>query len=322
MAERVRVALDAYGGDHGIASTGEGALLALSADPDLEVLFVGSGEGPSHPRLLPVASAGALPDGGHPAQLLRSHPDLSIGLATRLVAEGEADAIVSMGHTGATMITARWFLKMVEGVSRGPAVGTLPLPVLRPPVFLDLGANAVCDAGDLAAFAALGAAYAEVVTGLGNPRVALLANGTEEGKGTPVLQEAYGLLKASGLNFVGYIEPVAIGDMLADVIVTDGFSGNLVIKTIEGIAQLMLSRHGEALDKEHGGLVGELSRMTDVTRSDDPIVLLGARGVVVPGHGRSGPEDVKRAVLKAAVAVRGDLVGHVARSLAMITVKE
>lgn len=311
MARQVRIALDGFGGDHGLSSTVPGALRALEADPDLELLFVageGSLQGASHPRLRGVVSQGALPDGGHPAALLRSTPDLSVGLATRLVAKGEADAIVSMGHTGATMIAARWFLKPFPGVDRPPAATTMPLPVENPPVLLDLGANSTCSARDLLSFAALGTAYSQAVRGKETPRVALVANGTEEGKGTPLLQEAYSLLKASSLNFVGYVEPVTVGEDSADVLVTDGFTGNMLLKWMEGLARTLLVA-GKSLSPlpQAGRFFSQLEKMTDVTRSDDNILMLGVQGIVVPGHGRAGPDDVFRALTKAAESVRSGL---------------
>ena len=324
MSAPVCIALDGYGGDGGPAVTLEGARRAVGEDLDLTVLFVADGRPTGHERILPVPSAGALPDGGHPAKVLRSHPDLSIGLATRLVADGQASAVVSMGHTGATMIAAQWLLKTVPGVRRAPAATRLPLPVANRPVLVDLGAASVVTAPDLAGFAALGTAYSQVVAGVPNPRVALLANGTEEGKGTPVTQEAYGILRASSLNFVGYVEPTDLGSDPADVLVADGFTGNLLIKWMEGTAKMLLDVYGALLERpEAEDLRSGLEAMSDVTSSPrDPVVLLGCRGVVVPGHGRASQEDVARALSKAAVAVRRDLAGKVSDALSRIRGKE
>lgn len=324
MTLPVRVALDGYGGDHGLSSTVPGALLAVESDPDLTVLLVADGQAPPHRRIEPVPSGGALPDGGHPATLLRSHPDLSIALATRLVAEGAADAVVSMGHTGATMIAARWFLKTVDGVGRTPAATRLPLPLPNRPVLLDLGATADVSARDLAGFAALGTAYSQIVAGIPRPRVALLSNGTEEGKGTQVIRDAYAILKASNLDFRGYVEPVSLVDNPADVLVTEGFTGNLLIKWMEGTARMFLETYPTLLRGDEGRrFQGDLLAMTDVTSSNtDPVLILGTRGVVVPGHGRSGPEDVARAVRNATEAVRGGLTAKVLQALSRIRGKE
>ncbi len=324
MAELVRVALDGYGGDRGPEITRQGARLALAADPDLEILFVADGEARREDpeRLHAVPSAGALPEGGHPAQLLRSQPDLSVGLAARLVSDGRADAFVSAGHTGATMIAARWQIGTFPEVNRIPAGTTLPLPMANPPLLLDMGANARVRGGDLAVFAALGVAYMRAVRGLARPRVAILANGVEEGKGTPETAEARAALERSGLNFVGYLEPVDIPAGGADVLVAEGFVGNLMIKWMEGLAGLISALADELPAASAAHMRRYLEPMRDITRSLDPLLLLGVKGVAVPGHGRSEPEDIAHLIGNGAQAVRGRLVNRISESLAQLAVRE
>lgn len=324
MADVVRVALDGFGGDRGLATVTAGALLALADDPALEVLLVADGQPAlaEQRRLHSIRSAGALPDGGHPAQLLRNQPDLSVGLAAQLVHRQEADAFVSAGHTGATMIAARWALGTFPEVNRIPAGTTLPLPMPNPPLLLDMGANARVRGADLAVFAALGVAYMQAVRSIPRPRVALLCNGVEEGKGTLEIEQARARLQDSGLNFLGYMEPVDIPAGGADVLVTEGFVGNLMIKWMEGLATLISSLTDQLPVSAANQMRSYLGPMQDTTQSPDPLLLLGVRGVAVPGHGRSGAKDISRLIRHAAQAVRGHLVDHISESLGQLSTKE
>jgi glycerol-3-phosphate acyltransferase PlsX len=302
---RVRVAVDATGGDQAPAAVIEGALAALAADDELEVLLVGPETAlrmaPAERRLEPVRSGPGVPEGGHPARWLREHDDAAVTETVRQVARGLAQAAVSVGHTGALMVAARWVLGPLPGVARPIPVGVLP--VGSAPVLLDLGASTEARPRDLLAHALLGSAYAEVVKGVANPRVALISNGVEPGKGTPLLQEAYRLMAERLPTFVGYVEPVDMFAGRADVVVADGFVGNVVLKTMEGIAASLLP-----LVPEGSPLHDRVARMTDITAAGYPILLLGVGGVVVPGHGRAEAADVARAIAGAAAAVRGGLL--------------
>jgi glycerol-3-phosphate acyltransferase PlsX len=306
----VRLALDAMGGDHAPKAMVEGAYQAVSDDPELEVLLVGPPAAltplvPPHPRLAVVASGPGVPDGGHPAHYLRRHPDASMARAVQLVAEGAADGAVAVGHTGALMVAARWHLGTLPGIDRPAPAGVLALG--SEPVLVDLGANTEGRPSDLLGWAALGAAYAAAVRGVASPRVGLLANGTERGKGTEVLRQAYDLFAARAPGFVGYVEPVGMFEGAADVVVVDGFTGNMVLKTIEGVARALGRQRPDD---------PVLARLTDVTGGDDPILLLGVRGVVVPGHGRAGAADVARLLHNGARAVRGRLVATLTETVA------
>ena len=310
----VRIALDLMGGDHAPKAPLEGAQIAAERDPEATLLLVGPEsvllQVPSHPRLLPIPSGPGVPEGGQPAVYLRTHPDASMLRAVGLIAEGRADAAVSVGHTGALMIAARWRLGTVAGVARPAPAAVFPLG--SEPVVLDIGANVDVAKRDYLAFAALGSAFARVVKGVARPRVALLANGTERGKGTKLLKEAYTLLEANVPGFVGYVEPLELFSGAADVVLADGFLGNIVLKTMEGIAKTLLPLAGTA----EGELGRTLLRMADITGSGSPILLLGTEGVVVPGHGRAVGEDLARLVSLAAQAVRGGLLQAIRQEVA------
>jgi glycerol-3-phosphate acyltransferase PlsX len=315
----VRIALDVMGGDRAPASCLTGAALAVAQDEALTVLLVGPktvlAEAPEHPRLLAIPSGPGVPEGGQPAAYLRAHPDASMAVAVGLVADKEAEAAVSVGHTGALMIAARWRLGTVPGVSRPAPAAVFPLG--SQPVVLDIGANVDVAKRDYLAFAALGRAFAKAVKGVAAPRVALLANGAERGKGTKVLREAYTLLETRVPDFVGYLEPVEMFTGAADVLVADGFLGNIVLKTMEGVAQTLLPL---APPGDH--LADLLARASDITGSGSPLLLLGTEGVVVPGHGRAHAADIARLIALAARAVRGGLLPTVHEAAAEIGLAE
>lgn len=308
-AQAVRVALDALGGDHAPQAALEGTRLALQADPALHVRFVATAEvlhiaeerlRDVAERLTLIASGPAVPDGHHPAAYLRRHPDASIAVAVGQVKGGLADAALGVGHTGSVMIAARWILGTVPGIVRPAAAGVLPLG--KEPVLVDLGTSAEVEPRELLAFAALGSAYARAMRGVEQPRIALLSNGREPGKGTRAVQAAYDLFQARVPNFVGYLEANDMVEGEADVLVADGYIGNLVLKWMEGIARQLL-----ALGRSSERVSAQIERMRDMTLSDLPIALLGVPGVVLPGHGRSQPKDVARLLQRAVDAVHGKL---------------
>jgi glycerol-3-phosphate acyltransferase PlsX len=294
------------GGDHAPAAVVAGVELALARDPALAIALVGpeealSGLAPT-PRLTLVPSGPGVPDGGHPAAFLRRHPDASLCRAVDLVARGEADGVVSVGHTGALMIAARWLLGTLPGVRRPAPAAVFPLG--SRPVVLDIGANTEVEAQDLLALAALGSAYARVVRGTPHPRVGLIANGTEPEKGTPLLREAHRLFLHRAERFVGFVEPVDMFSDAADVLVADGFVGNIVLKTMEGAARALLPLLPPGAEE----LRRVLERATDITASGSPPLLLGTSGLVMPGHGRARAEDVARVIALAAEAVEQRIV--------------
>lgn len=246
----------------------------------------------------------------HPAEAVRSKRDSSMVVGMGMLKDRQVDAFVSAGNSGGVLAAALFYLGRIKGVKR-PALSSV-FPTRKGPCFmLDLGANADCKPEYLLQFAIMGSLYAERVLGMTNPRVAIVSNGEEEGKGNMLVQEAYPLLKASGLNFVGNAEGKDIPAGLADVIVTDGFTGNVIIKLSEGVASFMLDIIKEEIKSRPLASVGALLAKTafeQVRRRLDyreygggP--LLGVDGIVIVGHGRSDSLAIKNAIRVARQAV-------------------
>jgi glycerol-3-phosphate acyltransferase PlsX len=307
------VALDGRGAERGAeaivagvrAATADGIRLRVFGDPaslaDLERI-----EGA---ELVPAVEE--ITNAEEPVAAVRSRPEASVVLAANDVAEGRSQAMASAGSTGATMTAALFALRRLHGVRR-PALALQLLVPGRPgppTLLLDVGANADARAHDLVQFAYLGAAFSEAVLGVERPRVALLSVGEEANKGSAEVVEAHTRLAgAEGLDFRGNVEGRDLLSGLAEVIVTDGFTGNVVLKTIEGTAKAVAdavraaarsgpvaAAGGPLLRHSLGGLRRELD--PDMTGG---AVLLGLRGVAVVGHGSSGPEGVANAVRLAA----------------------
>jgi len=220
-------------------------------------------------------------EGEHPAAALRGKPRASVAVAARLVREGRAEAAVSMGHTGAAMIVAHWILGGIEGVDR-PAGGGIPFALAPQTVILDLGPNVDCKPRQFVQFAVLGTAYARCLLGLDSPTVALLANGSEEEKGNRQSQEAYQLLKKSGLNFIGNVEGWDLLSGRANVIVCDGFVGNILLKFGEGLSAALASWLRERLasllpSTEVQRLTDELQEMMEIEKRIGGGPLLGVK---------------------------------------------
>ena len=244
----MKIAVDAMGGDHGPSVVVEGAVKA-AREYHLAITLVGQeptirSELARHNLAGLTLSVVHAPDviqmTDEPAMAARNKPEASMNVAIRLVREGEADAFVTVGNTGAALATALFTLGRIKKVRR-PALGTV-YPTARGPCFLlDIGANTDCKPEWLVQFAHMGSAYAEKVLGIDRPRVALLSNGEEEGKGNQAVREAYQRLKQETLNFVGNVEGKDIPMGLADVVVSDGFDGNVVIKLSEGVAKAVVT---------------------------------------------------------------------------------
>jgi phosphate acyltransferase len=318
---RPTVAVDASGADLGPAEVAAGAALA-AADGIRCVLF---GD---------AAAIGAVPDGVEvvdapvsiakatdPARAVRGTPEASIVRAARAVAAGDADALVAGGSTGAALAAGVLHVRRARGVHR-PALA-VPVPVPGHPVtLLDVGASAEARPEHLVQFAFLGAALAQVVLGVERPRVALLSNGEEPTKGTPVVVEAHAALRerAAGApwHFVGNVEGTTLVQGAADVVVADGFTGNVALKALEGAAGAVVGAvRAAALSSPRakaGGLL--LKPALGALRADlDPeehggAYLLGLRRLGVTPHGRFGRRGIARAIALAAAGVEGDLAGR------------
>ncbi len=322
----VRIAVDAAGGDRMPEVAVDAAFLALAEGPDdLEIVLVGPEDATlavlgtrSHPRLF-VADAGAtVPEGGHPARYMRQHPDSAQQTTVRLVAQGRAQAAVSLGHTGAVLVAAMWELGLVAGVER-PVAG-LVFAFAPRMLFLDAGLNPDTTPQELVQFAQMGTAYARVVFGIPEPRTAILSNGREEGKGNRLTRDGRALLAASVPNYIGAVEGHELVHAPADVVVTDGFTGNVVVKAIEGMGEYTARLLREAYAAlAPGGVPEDFAKrfpdLSDATQSGAPVALLGVKGVVVPGHGRTGPEGLANTLLRTRTAVAQHLTERMEQEL-------
>jgi glycerol-3-phosphate acyltransferase PlsX len=326
----MRIALDAMGGDHAPEATVLGALWA--AREGVEVVLVGDepalrAELARHRADLPIVHA---PDRilmEDQATEVRRRPQSSIVVAMGLLKREEVRAVVSMGHTGATMAAALFTLGRVKGVER-PAL-LVEFPSQRGRTFLlDGGANADCRPSFLLQFAAMGLAYAEA-SGVPGPKVGLLSIGEEEGKGNALVLEAYPLLKeALGSRFYGNVEGRDIFLGTAEVVVTDGFTGNVVLKLAEGEAKVLLAWIKEALTSSPLARLGALlvrGALRGVRERVDPaqygaMPLLGVEGAVFIGHGSADALAVKNALLRAKALVEAGLMNRVRQNLAALHV--
>ncbi|HET7695002.1 MAG TPA: phosphate acyltransferase PlsX [Vicinamibacterales bacterium] len=335
----MRIAIDAMGGDGGPAVTVDGALVA-ARHLQVGLLLVGDAaviesELARHPvaslfRRIDVQIADAperveMSEGA--AQALRRKPRASIRVAAEAVRDGRADALFSAGHTGASVMAAHAAFGLLPGVDR-PALATI-IPTRRSPaVLLDAGANVGCRAAHLVQFAVMGSAYARVALGVESPRVALLSIGEEETKGNELIREAHQLLKSAPITFIGNVEGRHVYSGDADVIVCDGFTGNVTLKLSEGLVETVEALLHDELAATFGGRVGyvlsrqafrRFRRRVDYSEYGGA-PLVGLDGLCIVGHGRSSPKAVANAVTMAVRAVNEDLIGRLTRDLSPISV--
>ena len=289
------IAVDAMGGDDAPRHVIEGAV-AASRDADLGVVLVGSSariddELRRHPgvdrsRIRRLDAPEAVTMAESPTSALRRKPGASIRVAAETVARGEAAGLFSAGHTGATVMAAHGAFGMLTGVDRPALAATIPTPH-RPAVLLDVGANVECRPQHLLQFAVMGSVYARVALGIDAPRIGLLSIGEEATKGNELTREAHRLLKASLPAFIGNVEARDVYRGQADVIVCDGFTGNVALKISEGLVDLI-----------EGLLHTELSAITAYTEHGGA-PLLGVNDVAIVGHGRSSATAVRNGVILA-----------------------
>jgi phosphate acyltransferase len=307
----VRIAVDALGGDNAPHEIIAGVLSAADGLPREELLLVGKPEsiepevGPDLPANVSLRPSGqAVGMDEEPSATLRANPDASVAVAAGMVRDGEADALFSAGNTGATVAASLLRIGRLEGCRR-PAIATV-LPFPSPVLLLDAGATVSCRPQDLLNFAILGGVFARRYFGLeGEARVGLLNVGEEPGKGNDLAKGAYRLLDESDVRFVGNVEGRDISRGGADVLVTDGFTGNVVLKTAEGVAREILgmvrsAMTGDVLSKLAAAILRP--RLIGVRDTVDPeeyggSFLLGVRGSVVIGHGNSQAAGVENALL-------------------------
>jgi len=307
------------GGDHAPAQVLQGASDAATAY-GIEVSVVGSPAVvqpmlDNHPRLRLVPSTQVIAMDDHPAQAVRSKPDSSMAVCARLCKEGKADGWISAGNSGAIMAAALFIQGRIRGVER-PALGSI-LPVKNGfAYFLDVGANVDSRPEFMVQYAAMGAIYAREMMGRTDPRIGLLSNGEEEGKGDELVKETARRLKGSMPGFVGNIEPKDLYAGKADVVVADGFVGNIAIKMAEATAEFLFRSMREEIPRTLTGKVGGALIRDGVQRLRSGIdwrefggaPLLGIDGVAVIAHGRSDARAIKNAIRVTKEAVENQLV--------------
>lgn len=338
MGDTITIALDAMGGDLGVeAAIGGAARLSLEGG-DVHVLAVGDVEAmdrvlsgqPHDPSRITLARGGpAVPMDAKPKAALAEAPNCSILTAARLVAGREAHALVSAGNTGATVLAAAQQFKLLEGIPRSALASVYPTELRHGPkhdpfaLILDVGATLTADARALAGFALMGSVYSSIISEIAAPRVALLSNGTEPSKGTPAIVEAHRLLAEGPLAFVGNVEGLDIPKGSVDVIVCDGFLGNVVLKMLEGVGDVVRSLTTQAAARSLQWRIG-LSMLGDglqrIERLTDWKVyggapLLGFDRIVIKAHGRSEAAAFRNAIKVAAKSVRRDLIGGITAGL-------
>jgi phosphate acyltransferase len=314
MSKTPTLAIDAMGGDFGPPVVFEAAERARVRHPDFKMRFYGRGpemqaELARYPKLAAVATLIHTDDvvlgTDKPSQALRRARSSSMGMAIQAVKDGEAQAALSAGNTGALMAIAKFSLRTQPGIDR-PALASL-FPTLRAEsVMLDLGANVECSARNLVEFAIMGAAFARTVLGTARPRVALLNIGVEELKGTEELKDAAAVLReqAFAFDFVGFTEGDKITSGDIDVIVSDGFTGNVALKTAEGTARLIAGLMGDAFRQTLWSKIGYLFARTSLRALRDHLnpnnhngaVFLGLNGLVVKSHGSADVEGFTTAI--------------------------
>jgi glycerol-3-phosphate acyltransferase PlsX len=332
----ITIALDAMGGDHAPRPEVEGGVVA-ARELGVRVLLVGipveiKRELARHPHrglaieIVPASEVITMSDS--PSQAFRKKKDSSAHVATRLVHEGMADAVVSAGNTGAVMAVSRFVLGTLPSVDRPALAAPFPTAGGGTAVLLDVGANVDSKPGHLVQFAVMGEIYYRAIFGTRRPRVALLSIGEEEMKGNELTREAHSRLKHSAVNFVGNVEGREVFGGTVDVVVCDGFIGNIALKISEGVAEHIATLLKEALKSTLSSQVGYVLSKRAYKNFRKKIdyseyggaPLLGVKGVTVIGHGSSNAHAVKNAIRVAVELVRGGVNDRVEHELSALAV--
>ena len=308
------IAIDAAGGEYAPHEIVKGAIRAAQ-EYDVDIALVGNkamlhllaGRYLKKLDLSIIEASQVIEPHEHPIKAIRSKPESSIMVGINLIREGTASAFVSAGNTGAVVYASLLSLGKIAGIQRPALVSTIDIAPSAPTLLIDAGANVNCRPSYLVQFAQLGNVYSQQILGISTPRIGLLSNGEEETKGNRLVQETYLLLKKTNLNFIGNIEGQDIPKRKADVIVTDGFTGNIVLKTIEGLGDTFMGLlrqvghvfstayhlEGRALLRDIG--LGSWAKRVDY-REYGGSCLLGVNGNVIIAHGRSQAKPIKNAI--------------------------
>ncbi len=341
MANKITIAVDAMGGDHAPDMVIEGIAQARTLFPDTKFLIFGD-ESRVKPLLEQYTELRAASELIHtddvvspdmkPSQALRRGRQSSMGLAIQAVKDGAADVTISAGNTGALMALSKFMLRTMPGIDRPALIS--PLPTLRgESVMLDLGANVECDSNNLVQFAIMGAGYVRTVLGLSRPTVALLNVGTEDLKGKDSIKAAADVLRESQhlpMDFVGFVEGNDIAAGEVDVVVTDGFTGNVALKTAEGTARLVTSLLGRAFKSSLSTKLGYMLSRHGLRSLKDHLdpnnhnggVFLGLNGLVMKSHGGANAHGFASAVTSAIDMAQNDLTRLISEDLQEIAVDD
>ena len=341
----MKIVVDAMGGDQAPAVVVAGAVAEARAR-GTQIILVGmedriraelAKQGDTSGLPIEIVHASEVVEMAEHTMAVKAKKDSSLAVGMRLVKEGKADAFASAGNSGAVMAAALFGLGRIRGVER-PALSSVYPAAPEPCLIIDIGANADCKPEYLVQFALMGHAYARVMFGLEKPKIGIISNGEEEDKGSMLVRETYPLLKASGLNFIGNVEGKDIGKGLVNVVVTDGLTGNVIVKLTEGVVSFLtktLKRQltGGVLNKLALALmipglilmipglallypsVSALRKRVD-WREIGGAPLLGVNGVAIIGHGRSDVKAIQSMIRMAEKSVRQNLVGAIRDELA------
>ena len=334
---RLTLALDVMGGDFGPTVTVPAALQALNSNSQLTLLLVGNpdtitpllakADFEQRSRLQIIPAQSVIASDARPSQAIRNSRGSSMRIALELVKEGRAQACVSAGNTGALMGLSKLLLKPIEGIERPALVTVLPHQQKGKTVVLDLGANVDCDSTMLAQFAVMGSVLAEEVVGINTPRVALLNIGEEETKGLDSIRDAAELLKqVPSINYIGYLEANELLTGKTDVLVCDGFTGNVTLKTMEGVVRMFLSllkSQGEGKKSAWWLILLKRWLQKSLTRRFSHLnpdqyngaCLLGLRGSVIKSHGAANQRAFSVAIEQAVQAVQRQIPQRIAARL-------
>lgn len=331
----MRIAIDAMGGDNAPEQIVLGVLEACREYEDFDTLFlVGDGEkigeiiekhAPTPPGVEVFHASQTIEMHESPVWGLRQKKDSSIARAVDLVKKGEADAVVSAGNTGAVIAATRIKLDFLEGIDR-PAIATVMPSQFGVNVLIDAGANVDCRANHFLQFAVMGSVYSQYVLGKPSPKIGLLSVGEEETKGNETTRMAHQLLKSSGLNFIGNVEGRDLFHNNADVIVSDGFTGNVALKTAESLAVSIPAMLKEEVLKSWVSKIGAclmrpafraLKKKTDYAEYGGAL-LLGVDGICIICHGRSSAKAIKNAIRVAGQSIRSKMNQHIMEEIAKL----
>lgn len=337
----MKIILDAMGGDNAPAEIVKGAIEAIK-EFDVEVVLVGremevkkcisaAGFSLSDKRLSVVNATETVEMSDDPTGVFRTKKDSSMSIALNLLRDGEGDACISAGNTGALLAGATLIVKRVRGIRRAAMAPVLP-NAGSGVMLIDCGANVECTAEYLLQFAFMGSFYAKTVLGRENPRIGLLNVGSEDTKGTDLQKEAFGLLRAASdaghINFIGNVEAGTVFFDTVDVVVTDGFSGNIMLKTVEGAGKFMMTQVKNILTSNRRSKIaavvlkkrfGELKKVVDPSEVGGT-AMLGISKLVIKAHGSSDARAIKNAIRQAINYQKADISAQIVENIELMTV--